>query len=132
MTGAPKSLQILVVDDDDVDREQVRRLLDRSAFDFQVTGARDAELAQRLFDSRKFDCVLLDCHLAGIDGLDLIEKFTRDSTPVLMISGHEDAATAAEALKRGVKAYLMKNRIGADCLQQAIFRAVGKTVDANT
>ena len=132
MKAAPETLQILIVDDDDVDREQMRRLLDRSEFDFQVTGARDADLAQRLVDTGKFDCVLLDLHLAGTDGLDLIEKLTRDSTAVLMISGHENAATVAEALKRGVKGYLSKNSIGADGLQQAIFRAVGKPAQART
>jgi len=125
MSAAPKTLQILVVDDDDVDREQLQRLLARSGFDFQVTEAQDAELALDLIGKGKFDCVLLDCHLPGIDGLDLIEQLSRGSMPVLMISGREDAAAATEAIKRGVKGYLMKNDIRADNLQQAIFRAVG-------
>ena len=125
MSAAPKTLQILVVDDDDVDREQLQRLQARSGFDFQVTEAQDAELALDLIGKGKFDCVLLDCHLPGIDGLDLIEQLSRGSMPVLMISGREDAAAATEAIKRGVKGYLMKNDIRADTLQQAIFRAVG-------
>jgi len=125
MSAAPKTLQILVVDDDDVDREQLQRLLARSGFDFQVTEAQDAELALDLIGKGKFDCVLLDCHLPGIDGLDLIEQLSRGSMPVLMISGREDAAAATEAIKRGVKGYLVKNDIRADTLQQAIFRAVG-------
>ncbi len=125
MSAAPKTLQILVVDDDDVDREQLQRLLARSGFDFQVTEAQDANMAMNLIGKGKFDCVLLDCHLPGIDGLDLIEQLSRGSMPVLMISGREDAAAATEAIKRGVKGYLMKNDIRADNLQQAIFRAVG-------
>lgn len=125
MSAAPKTLQILVVDDDDVDREQLQRLLARSGFDFQVTEAQDANMALDLIGKGKFDCVLLDCHLPGIDGLDLIEQLSRGSMPVLMISGREDAAAATEAIKRGVKGYLMKNDIRADNLQQAIFRAVG-------
>lgn len=125
MSGAPKSLQILVVDDDDVDREQVQRLLARSGFDFQVTEAQDADLALDLIGKRNFDCVLLDCHMPGMDGLDLVDQLARGSVPVLMISGREDAAAATEALKRGVKGYLMKNNIRAHDLQQAIFRAVG-------
>ena len=125
MSAAPKTLQILVVDDDDVDREQLQRLLARSGFDFQVTEAQDANMAMNLIGKGKFDCVLLDCHLPGIDGLDLIEQLSRGSMPVLMISGREDAAAATEAIKRGVKGYLMKHKIRSDNLRQAIFRAVG-------
>ncbi len=100
MSAAPKTLQILVVDDDDVDREQLQRLLAHSGFDFQVTEAQDAELALDLIGKRNFDWVLLDCHLPGVDGLDLIEQLSRGSMPVLMISGREDAAAATEAIKR--------------------------------
>lgn len=126
MNPAPRTLKILIVDDDDVDREQVQRFLSRPGFDFQVTEARNAESARRLFDNGSFDCVLLDCHLPDVNEFDLAEQFTRNATPVVMISGYEDRAIVTEAKKRGIKGFLMKSAICPDGLQQAIFSAVGR------
>ena len=52
------------------------------------------------------DLVLLDLNMPGVDGLEVLKHVDR-SIPVMIVSGNIDS-TPAEALKRGVFAYLPK------------------------
>ena len=84
---APTPLRLLVVDDDDVDREQTLRLLGRSGLDAHVTEAPDATSALALCKRNSFDCVLLDYHLPDMEQLDLVEKINDGTTAVLVLTG---------------------------------------------
>jgi DNA-binding NarL/FixJ family response regulator len=56
------------------------------------------------------DVILLDIRMPGIDGLELLDRL-RDQYPetkVVVLSGVEDPELAAEARKRGAKAFLGK------------------------
>ena len=68
MTTVPGQIKVLVVDDDDVDRENVRRLLVRSDQDFALTEARDVATALELIKDQIFDCMLLDWNIGGTTG----------------------------------------------------------------
>ena len=126
MTEAPTPLRLLVVDDDDVDREQVLRLLGRCGLAARLTEARDAASALALCDRDGFDCVLLDCHLPDMNGLDLVEKIISESTAVVMLTGLGSDAVAEAAMARGVTAVLRKDALGPDGLRQAVVDAVGQ------
>ncbi|PYN14151.1 MAG: hypothetical protein DME05_16405, partial [Candidatus Rokuibacteriota bacterium] len=57
-----------------------------------------------------FDVVLLDMHMARMGGLEVLEHMKRMQlrTPVLMLTGNEDAKASADALSRGILAYVPK------------------------
>lgn len=55
-------------------------------------------------------CVLLDVRLPGMNGLEVLEHFSRNSwtMPVVMISGHADVAMAVRAMQSGAREFLQK------------------------
>jgi CheY-like chemotaxis protein len=65
-TGSQK---ILVVDDDDAVRDIVSKMLCRLGFD--VSSADSAESGLALFLKNKFDLVITDFNMSGMDGINL-------------------------------------------------------------
>ena len=61
--GAP--VRLLVVDDDDVDRLAVRRLLRQVSLPLAVDEAASAAEGLERIGSARYDCLLLDYHLPG-------------------------------------------------------------------
>lgn len=56
------------------------------------------------------DCVLLDLHMPGLNGLDVQEQLTRDHSPlsVIFITAYDEAVTRDRALEGGAVAFLRK------------------------
>lgn len=124
MTSTLTPLRLLVVDDDEVDREQTLRLLSRCGLDAHLTEAPDATSALALCKQDGFDCVLLDRRLPDMDGLELAAELMNESTAVVMLTGHGGDAVVEKAMARGVKAVLRKDALSPDGLQHAIVNAV--------
>jgi signal transduction histidine kinase/FixJ family two-component response regulator len=120
-----EKLQILVVDDDDVDRMAVRRSLKASGIDAEVTEAGDATGALDCMHRSRYDCALFDFRMPGSDGLELLRRMRADgiSTPVIMLTGFGDEQTAVELMKAGASDYLPKNTLTPERLSQSL-RAV--------
>ena len=124
MTDTLTPLRLLVVDDDEVDREQTLRLLARCSLDASMTEAPDATSALALCKQGDFDCVLLDYHLPDMEQLDLVEKINDGTTAVMVLTGHGGYAIANEARSLGVKTVLSKDSLSPHDLQQAIVEAI--------
>ena len=82
-------LRVLLVDDDEVDRLAVLRLLRRTHFDAAVRECTDAASALAAAADGGFDCVLLDYNLPGTDGLSLLRELRarRETVPVIALTG---------------------------------------------
>lgn len=77
--------------------------------DYHVTVAHSAEQALPLVRMRKFDLVLLDIMLGGMDGIDFCRELRRVSyCPVIFISCINDDETIIRALNMGGDDYLVK------------------------
>ena len=124
MTDTATPLRLLVVDDDDVDREQTLRLLGRCGLDAQLTAVPDATSALALCKHGGFDCVLLDYHLPDMEQLDLVEKINDEKTAVMVLTGHGGYAIANEARSLGVKTVLGKDSLSPQALRQAVVEAI--------
>lgn len=98
----------LLVDDDEVFRERLRRAL--NARGWEVSDVGDAETA--VDETRKLspDLVLLDLRMPGTGGLDLIGRIKSidATTAVVILTGYGSIATALQALKLGADQYLTK------------------------
>ena len=68
-------LRILAVDDDDVDRDFMVRMLNRTGKGYLVETAQSIDDARSELSQSEFDCVLLDYNLNGLKGLDLDAEF---------------------------------------------------------
>jgi diguanylate cyclase (GGDEF)-like protein len=60
-------------------------------------------------DLAAFDVVLLDYHLPDVEGIRLLEEvLAAADVPVIFVTGENDSAVAAEAIKRGAQDYVVK------------------------
>ena len=115
------SIRIVVVDDHPIVRDGLRALFG-TVPDVELVGeARDAEGALREVTLARPDVLLLDVHMPGATGLDVLERVRRasPSTRVLLLTMDDDAETVLAAVRLGVDGYLVK---GAG--QEEILRAV--------
>jgi len=120
-------LHMLVVDDDDVDRERVRRFLARSALSVQIMEATCGADALRLVRDHVFDCVVLDNHLGDASGADLMSQLrvqARQACPIIMITGAGSEALAVKAMHEGASDYLAKTQLSPDVLVRAVRRSM--------
>lgn len=118
-------IRLLVVDDHPLFRRGVTALLATKP-QLQVVGeAADAGEALRRAVQLQPDVVLLDHHMPGVSGVDLLPGL-RKAAPaarVLMLTVSEDAETLALALQRGAHGYLLKTA-DSEVLVAAIERAL--------
>lgn len=72
------------------------------------------------FDQGKFDVIVLDLQLPGMNGLDVAKVITSrsPSTPILMVTMHDSPQLADEARKVGIRGICPKDDIG--CLVQGV------------
>ncbi|MEM9386088.1 MAG: hybrid sensor histidine kinase/response regulator [Pseudomonadota bacterium] len=126
-------LQVIVIDDDRVDRAMIRRCL-RSGDDFQcdVHEAATAQAGLKLLETRHFDCALVDYRLPPSNGLDLLERFYRrwphSSTAFIMLTGQGSVDVAASAMRSGALDYLAKDQLTEAALRRSIINASEKMV----
>src|SRR5262249_12562178 len=75
-----------------------------------VTDAATAEAALPLLQDKRFDVALLDLHMPGMSGIDLLERLKEAQPDVeaLMLTAHGGMDTAIQAMKRGAYDFLTK------------------------
>lgn len=113
---------VLLVDDE---RDFADLLAERlAARGFQVKTAYDGEEALRLAAEGELDVAVLDVHLPGLDGLEVLRRLKelRPQAEALMLTGQRDLATAIEGMKLGATDYLVKP-VPIERLAEAIARA---------
>ena len=99
---------MLWVDDDSSINRMAERVLPRHGFD--VTVASDAAGAMQAMQRALHQAIVLDQRLPGSSDLEPLRKLREvgDSTPVVVLTGHESLEAATEALTLGVIDYLVK------------------------
>lgn len=123
----PASLAVLVVEDNSVDAELVKALLQHQGprrFVVDVVGRLD--IAMDRLSEQPPSVVLLDLSLPdamGLQGLRRIRE-ARPDLPVVILSGTSDEETAVQAVSEGAQDYLVKGRIDPDLLARALRYAV--------
>ncbi|PWT87134.1 MAG: hypothetical protein C5B58_00150 [Acidobacteria bacterium] len=102
-------LRILVIDDEDLIRQLLRNLLEKSGY--SVIEAKTAALALKQSQADP-DLILMDYMLPDMDGLRLLQAIrsqTRTAqVPVIFLTGKDDVTIKAEALERGAVDYITK------------------------
>ncbi|MDJ0719780.1 MAG: response regulator, partial [Prochloraceae cyanobacterium] len=121
-----KELSILVVDDEEVDRMNVCRELNKIDLNATLTEASDGIEALAKVEKNNFDCVLLDYDLPDLDGLTLIKKMQQMEVdaPLIVVTGQGNEEVAVELMKAGATDYLIKSKISADNLKQILHNSI--------
>ena len=106
----PVLARLLLVDDDESNRDLLRRRLLRSGY--HAEAAEDGEQALRMVNSHSYDLVLLDHMLRGIGGLEVLrrirEAWSESELPVIMVTALDDSQEIVTALRMGANDYVTK------------------------
>ena len=109
MTEKPTSRgEIFVVDDDPAVRETLSIVL--SAGGYQVICFADGAALLSVARNRTPACILLDVHIPGQSGLDILKELRGEDypAPIFIISGQGDIAMAVSAIKSGALDFIEK------------------------
>lgn len=112
------SLRILLADDHVIVRQGVKNLLTGEGFNV-VGEATDGREAVRLAEVLQPDIAILDLTMPLLNGLGAareILKVSRRTKPILL-SLHREAPFVAEAIRIGVRAYVVKTQAAADLFE---------------
>lgn len=114
-------IRVMLVDDHAVVRAGVRRLLEQDERFSVVAEAETGERAYQIFGEHLPDITVLDLSMPGIGGMETIKRIVAryPTAKILVLSMHENAAFASQALKAGAKGYLAKSGL-AEELSNAI------------
>ena len=115
--------EIFVVDDDPAVRETLSVVL--SAGGYQVICFADGAALLAVARTRTPSCILLDVHIPGKSGLDILKELHGEDypAPIFMISGQGDIAMAVTAIKSGALDFIEKPFRGSEIvarLEEAI------------
>jgi PAS domain S-box-containing protein len=123
---SPKPLRLLVVDDDEVDRMSVLRVLRTITTTVEITDVANATDALALLREREFDCAILDLYMPPRDGHWLLREARTAgvTTPVVMLTGQGDEQTAVTLMKAGAADYIPKSALSHARLGQSIRQAI--------
>jgi class 3 adenylate cyclase/CheY-like chemotaxis protein len=101
---------LLIVDDDQDDRELLARRFQRHGF--KVALAANGNEAIELIQARKFDLVLLDLVMHGMGGIETLkylrQRRSMSDLPVIVLTGMDSSADVVEALHWGANDYVTK------------------------
>ena len=98
---------ILVVDDE---AKILKMIIDYlEAVGFEATGAGDGISALKLFREEKFDLIILDFMMPGIDGIDVIRRIRETSgIPIIMLTARAEENDKLMGLEIGADDYMVK------------------------
>lgn len=130
-----ETINILVVEDDEVDRMAVRRALKAAGMTVEITVAVDCQSAMEAIapardhpppTQRSFDCILLDYRLPDGDGLNLVQEIRAAGLklPLIVLTGQGDEQLAVELMKSGASDYLAKSKVSPETLSRSVRNAV--------
>ena len=106
----PGSVSLLVVDDNELNRDMLSRRLGSRGF--KVAVAEDGERALAMVELQHFDLVLLDVMMPGLSGIDVLkrlrERWPESDLPVVMATARDGTEDVVEALRLGANDYVTK------------------------
>ena len=115
---------ILIVDDSTEDRAVYSRYLNKDILSaYKIVEAESGELGLSLLASMQPDLILLGYFLPDFDGLEFLAKLKRQLEvipPTIMITGQGNEMVAVEAMKSGVKDYLVKDKLTPEILTTSV------------
>ncbi len=122
-------IRVMLVDDHAVVRSGIRRLLEQHAGFNVIAEAESGERAYQLFGELLPDVAIMDLSMPGMGGMEAIKRIIArySQARLLVLSMHENAAFANQALKAGARGYLAKNSLAEELVAALLAVHAGKT-----
>lgn len=108
---------ILIVEDEELMRSILRQLLNSA--NYRVFTADSAETALEIFATEEIALTLTDIKMAGMDGLELLDRIKTidDESLVIIMTAFSSVDSAIAALRKGAYDYITKPFVNEDLLQ---------------
>jgi adenylate cyclase len=110
MSEQTPAAQLLVVDDNEMNRDLLLRRLERQGY--QVSLAEDGEQALHMIRAHHYDLVFLDIMMPKLNGYQVLEQVKADAgmreTPIIVISALSELDSVVKCIELGAEDYLFK------------------------
>jgi CheY-like chemotaxis protein len=102
--------KLLIIDDDEIDRESIKRELGEDFNISEATSGREA--IEKISKDETFELIILDYLLPDTNGIELIENIKAiTKAPVVAMTGQGSEEKVVAFLKKGAVDYLVKNKL---------------------
>ena len=107
-----RPLRLLVADDQPANLTVLRRLLEKAGHQAQTVDSGEDVLT--VLESERFDGVIIDLHMPGVSGLDVLKQVrvmeagSQALTPFIVLSADATASTVRACEQAGARAFLTK------------------------
>lgn len=123
---------VLLIEDDEVDAEQIRRLLTSQADTnsqndkFQIVDATRLAVGLERLSEKAIDVVLLDLGLPDSGGLEGLSRILKHSphVPIVVLTGVDDRTVADQAVREGAQDFLVKGQFDDESLLRSMRYAI--------
>ncbi|WP_172369940.1 response regulator [Sporosarcina jiandibaonis] len=115
------TIKIVIVDDHQLFREGVKRILDfEDSFEVVAEGNDGSEVVE-LYEKHNPDVILMDINMPRVSGVEATEELLKDypEAKVIILSIHDDGSYVTHALKTGALGYMLKE-MDAEAIVEAI------------
>lgn len=104
-------LRLMIVDDEQIIREALSQMIDYESLGYQlIATAKNGMEAYDIICDEYPDVVITDIRMPILNGLDLIDRSIKSDSKItfILLSGYNDFEYAKQAMKYGVRYYLLK------------------------
>lgn len=124
-----KPINILIVDDDDYDRQIYKKNITKYLpKQFLVTEADSGQSALQICAGLQPDCILIDYYMPGLNGINFMDEITSSSEinnpAIIFLTGKGDETIAAEVIRKGAVDYIPKAKVRGDVLAESIKKSI--------
>ena len=111
-------MRVVLADDHALVRQGVRALLEKAGFEV-VGEASDGQEALLLVTAVRPDVAILDIGMPLLNGLDTAREIQKawPKTKTVLVTRHDEVQYVSEALRAGVKGYVLKNQAATDLVE---------------
>ncbi|MFF2446476.1 response regulator [Neobacillus sp. NPDC058068] len=103
-------LKLLIVDDEQIEREGVQAILEKAYPELAIEQAKSGDIAVQLVAEFTPDVILMDIKMPGMNGLEAVELISAEHPNIkfIMVTAYDTFDYMRQAIKLGVKDYLLK------------------------
>ena len=128
-----EKLKVVLVDDQNLCRSGLSELL-ANCYGFAVLGATGTVDGLRVLLNEEPDLLVMDLRMKPLDGLAMLEQIRKEgcSTPAVILTMSDSEVDLANAIRAGVRGYLLKDMAPEDVVDAIRRIAAGELVVAPT
>lgn len=118
MPGGPQPIRIMTVDDHPALRDGIAAMVELQSDMVMVGEASDGAMAVAAYANLRPDVTLMDLQMPGMGGIEAIAAIRREArgARIIVLTTYEGDVQAAQALRAGASAYLLKSSLRMELL----------------